>query len=56
MKEVALIRSAVLPQIKPTHPCHIGGMVSFISDGDVMLIKKSFVAQLVSFGLYLMCK
>lgn len=56
MKEVALIRSAVLPQIKPTHPCRIGEMVSFISDGDMKLIKKGLVAKLVGFGLYFMRK
>lgn len=56
MKQVALIRSAVLPQTNPTHPCLIDGMGTFISDGDMMSIKKSFVKQLVNFGLYFTCK
>lgn len=38
-KEVALIRSAVLPQIKSTHLCLTDRMAGFISDGDMILIK-----------------
>lgn len=56
MKEVALTRSPVLSQIKPTHPCPVGRMVNILSDEDTMLITKGFVAQLVNFGLYFMCR
>lgn len=41
VKEVALIRSVALPQVKATHLCLIHRMVGFISDGDVILIKVS---------------
>lgn len=41
MKEVALIRSVALPQVKSTHLCLTHRMVGFISDGDVILIKVS---------------
>ena len=56
MKEIASVMSALLPQIKPTHLCCIGGMASFISDGDIMLIKNGFLAQLINFGPYFICK
>lgn len=41
VKEVALIRSVALPQVKSTHLCLTHRMVGFISDGDVILIKVS---------------